>query len=60
MHEADLAPVNPFRDKLAKNPIELIGSKMEPSAGHGLEIDEREPDELGAVAGLCYLPPPVG
>lgn len=59
VHEADLAPVNPFRDLLAKNPIALEGSRMEPPAGHGLglEVDECQLEELDGVAGPCYLPP---
>ncbi len=59
VHEADLAPVNPFRDLLAKNPIELTGSAMEPPAGYGLglDVDERELEDLDGVAGPCYLPP---
>jgi len=61
VHEADLAPVNPFRDRLSKNAIELKGSKMAPPSGFGLglEIDESELEELDGVAGPCYLPPAV-
>ena len=60
VHEADLAPVNPFRDRLARNPIYLIGSSMRPPAGFGLglEVDEGELEGLDGVAGPCYLPPP--
>jgi D-galactarolactone cycloisomerase len=58
VHEADLAPINPFRDRLAKNPIKLVGSSMEPPAGFGLglDIDEGELEELDGVAGPCSLP----
>lgn len=59
VHEADVAPINPFRDRLARNPIELVGSSMEPPAGFGLglDIEEGELEELDGVAGPCYLPP---
>lgn len=60
VHEADLAPVNPFRDRLARNPIDLVGSNMRPPVGFGLglEVDESELEGLDGVAGPCYLPPP--
>lgn len=60
VHEADLAPVNPFRDSLAKNPIALENSKMSPPGGYGLglDIDERALADQHAVPGPCYLPPP--
>lgn len=62
VHEADLAPVNPFRDKFAKNPIELRDSKMSPPSGYGLglNIDEAALNDCSAVAGPCYLPPQIG
>lgn len=61
VHEADLAPVNPFRDRLATNPIELVGSNMRPPTGFGLglDIDESALEKLDGVAGACYLPPPA-
>lgn len=61
IHEADLAPVNPFRDRLAKNPIELENSMMSPPTGYGLglEIDETSLADMQAVPGPCYLPPRV-
>ncbi|MCW5750697.1 MAG: mandelate racemase/muconate lactonizing enzyme family protein [Alphaproteobacteria bacterium] len=59
VHEVDLAPVNPFRDNLARNPPELVdGGMMAPAGdGLGLEIDEQVLKGLPAVPGPCYLPP---
>ncbi len=59
VHEADLAPVNPFRDRLAKNSIEIDKGKMNLPRGFGLglDIDESVLRELPAVPGPCYLPP---
>ncbi len=61
VHEADLAPVNPFRDLLANNPIVLADSAMEPPGGYGLGLDvnEYELEDFDGVAGPCYLPPPA-
>jgi D-galactarolactone cycloisomerase len=61
VHEADLAPVNPFRDRLAKNAIHLENSKMSPPGGYGLglEIDAALLADKPAQAGPCYLPPRV-
>jgi L-alanine-DL-glutamate epimerase-like enolase superfamily enzyme len=61
VHEADLAPVNPFRDDLAKNPITVADGKMAPPAGFGLglDIDEGCLSAMSAVPGPCYLPPQV-
>ncbi|MCC6949749.1 MAG: hypothetical protein IT539_18490 [Bradyrhizobiaceae bacterium] len=58
VHEADLAPVNPFRDSLAKNPIKLNDARMGAPAGYGLglEINEAVLKDLPAVPGPCYLP----
>lgn len=59
VHEVDLAPVNPFRDNLARNAPELVdGGMMAPAGdGLGLDIDEQLLKGLPAVPGPCYLPP---
>ena len=58
IHEADLAPVNPFRDKLAVNPPKLEkGCLLAPAgSGLGLELDEAMLKDLAGIPGPCYLP----
>lgn len=59
VHEADLAPFNPFRDDLASNPPMFADGAMLPpdGAGLGLMINEEILQRLPAIAGPCYLPP---
>lgn len=60
VHEVDLAPVNPFRDDIIVETIDIADGKMLPPSGSGLGLvlDERRLESLRAP-GACYLPPRV-
>ncbi len=55
--EADLAPINPFRDLLARNPLRVIDGYIEPTdePGLGLDIDESIIDKYPGVRGSAYV-----
>jgi D-galactarolactone cycloisomerase len=56
--EADVAPINPFRTDLARNPLQVVDGYIEPNdaPGFGLDIDESVLAEYPAVPGPCYIP----
>ena len=56
--EADVAPINPFRTDLARNPLQVVDGYIEPSdaPGFGLDIDESILEQYPAQPGPCYIP----
>ncbi len=56
--EADVAPINPFRTDLARNPLTVVDGYIEPSEapGFGLDIDESILEQYPALPGPCYIP----
>ena len=56
--EADVAPINPFRTDLARNPLQVVDGYIEPNnaPGFGLDIDESMLAEYPAAPGPCYIP----
>lgn len=57
IYEADLAPLNPFRDTLARNPLRVIEGYIEPNdePGLGLDIDESMLSRYTAIPGPAYV-----
>ena len=58
IYEADLAPINPFRDELATNPPVLVDGCFEPPAGPGLglDVDETIAQRYPGIAGPLLRP----
>ena len=56
--EADVAPINPFRTDLARNPLQVVDGYIEPNdaPGFGLDIDEIILEQYPALPGPCYIP----
>ena len=56
--EADVAPINPFRTDLARNPLQVVDGHIMPNdaPGFGLDIDEAMLEQYPAVPGPCYIP----
>ncbi|MBT3172705.1 MAG: mandelate racemase/muconate lactonizing enzyme family protein, partial [Rhodospirillaceae bacterium] len=56
--EADVAPINPFRTDLARNPLQVVDGYIEPNdaPGFGLDIDESILAQYPAQPGPCYIP----
>lgn len=60
IYEADISARNPWRDDLARNPIEVVDGHIEPNdlPGLGLEIDEAMLEAFPPIPGASYVPPP--
>jgi len=58
LYEADLAPVNPFRDALADPPLAVKDGFIEPNdlPGLGLQINEEMLARYPGIPGPCYMP----
>ena len=58
LYEADLAPVNPFRDDLADPPLAVEEGYIEPNdlPGLGLQINEEVLARYPGIPGPCYMP----
>jgi L-alanine-DL-glutamate epimerase-like enolase superfamily enzyme len=58
IYEADLAPVNPFRDDISKTELVVKDGYIEPSdrPGLGIDIDEEVLAKYPAIPGPCYIP----
>lgn len=58
IYEADVAPVNPWRDELALNPPQVVDGYIEPpdGPGLGLELDLERIEKAVAIPGPAYLP----
>lgn len=58
IYEADISARNPWRDRLAKNPLEVVDGHIEPNdkPGLGLEIDETMLDAFPPIPGPSYVP----
>jgi D-galactarolactone cycloisomerase len=57
IHEADLAPLNPFRDDLASDPPVITNGMVMAPDGPGLGLDIREEilEGLPGISGPCYV-----
>jgi L-alanine-DL-glutamate epimerase-like enolase superfamily enzyme len=53
-----VAPINPFRTDLARNPLEVVDGYIMPNdaPGFGLDIDESILEKYPALPGPCYIP----
>jgi hypothetical protein len=56
---ADLSAINPWRDRLASNPLVMREGFIEPNdePGLGLTIDEDRLADYRGIAGSSYVPP---
>jgi D-galactarolactone cycloisomerase len=59
IYEADISAINPWRDRLASNPLLVKDGFIEPNdqPGLGLAINEDILKEFPAIAGSSYVPP---
>lgn len=58
IYEADLAPINPFRNEVFLNPLRVINGFIEPNdlPGLGLNIDEEKLEKYApGLPGPCYI-----
>ena len=59
IYEADISAINPWRDRLASNPLVVKDGFIEPNnePGLGLTINEDILADYPAIAGSSYVPP---
>lgn len=59
IYEADISAINPWRDRLAANPLVVRDGFIEPNDGPGLglAIDEDMLAQYPAIPGSSYVPP---
>lgn len=57
IYEADLAPVNPFRDQLVRNPLVVKDGYIEPNdePGLGVDVDESVIAKYPGIPGPAYV-----
>lgn len=57
IYEADLAPVNPWRDELVTNPPRVVNGQIQTPDGPGLgvEVDRSVLEKYSAIPGPCYV-----
>jgi len=59
IYEADISPLNPWRDDLAKPALAVVDGHIEPfeGPGFGIDVDEALLARYPAIPGPCYVPP---
>ena len=59
IYEADISALNPWRDELASDGLQVVDGHIEPSdaPGLGLTLNEEVLARYPAIPGPCYVPP---